>query len=114
MSEEAGAPDAATYESHSFGALKIVEDMVENFEDKRAALEQEEMKKKAAFDLIRADLVDSIKDATSEREEKMSRTQEVRSELALAKGDLARTKDEKAADEKFKVDLRTECEQKSA
>jgi len=113
MAEVSGAPEAKTYESHSFGALGVIEEMEENFEDKRDELEKEEMKKKAAYDLMNSDLLSSVASAERERGEKESRMQQAKSEKFQKADDLARTKTEVQDDTKFLSDLNIECESKS-
>merc|ERR1719498_2119927 len=78
------APEAATFESQSGGVLEMVEGMGEKFEDKKDEIEKEEMKKKFAFESVAQDLLNSIKDATAEREEKVARVHSLTSEKGAA------------------------------
>jgi chromosome segregation ATPase len=93
--------------------MDIIDQMGENFEEKRSEIEKEEMTKSFAFDSIMQELTSTITDATREREEKASRSQDVGQAKAEAQGELQQTKADLAADSKFLSDLNNECQTKA-
>merc|ERR1719460_349148 len=72
------------------------------------------MKKKFSHDKIVQGLRSSIRDATTERDEKSARVQSYSEEKGQKTAQLGQTKADLAADEHFLSDLRTECDAKSA
>merc|ERR1719473_1423778 len=110
---EVGAPEAKKFESQSGGVLQMVEEMGAKMEDKREAIEKEEMNKKHAFDMMSQELTDSIENNQQASAKKASNKAEAAEAKAQAEGDLSAANTALAEDQKFLSDLNTECKQKS-
>lgn len=107
-------PDAHGYEFQSSGVLDMLEKLKEKFVDERTALEKEELKKHHAYELIVADLKDSIKisqTAVTEKTQLVAKDDQV---VAEKKGSLEETEATKAADEQYLAKTQSTCSQKSA
>lgn len=112
--EALGAPEPKTYEAAAAGGARgIIEQMADNFEDKRNEIEKEEMLKESSFQQLSQDLQHSVESAKAERGEKAARVNEITAEKGEKSGELQKTKDSKAADEKYLSDLNVECEDKA-
>jgi len=107
------APQANAYEFQSGGVVSMLEKLEDKFKKELDTLEKEELNGKHAHEMQIQELVDSIDAGTGERDEKTKTKATRANDEASAKGDLAQTETDKAADEKYLKDLVTECDQKS-
>jgi chromosome segregation ATPase len=105
--------DPYAYESKSGGVVDLLEDLKEKFLDELHKLETEEMETAHAYDMEALTLTDSIKYAEKERATKATQLAEHEAAAGEAKGTLAQTMAEKAADEEYVADLKTQCMLKS-
>merc|ERR1719443_1400579 len=85
----------------------------EKFEEERNALEKEEMNARHAFEMMVADLEDSIKAGEKERDDKAKAKAQREEDAAAAKGDLADTTASRNEDQEYLDTLVAQCEQKS-
>jgi len=107
------APQANAYEFQSGGVVSMIEKLEDKFKKELDTTEKEELNAKHNFEMQIQELVDQIDAATGERDEKMKLKAKRADDEAGAKGELAQTQEDKAADEKYLKDLVTECDQKS-
>jgi hypothetical protein len=107
------APQANAYEFQSGGVVSMLEKLEDKFKKELDDTEKEELNAKHNFEMQIQELVDQIDAATGERDEKMKLKAKRAEDEASAKGELAQTQENKAADEKYLKDLVTECDQKS-
>jgi len=89
--EEAGAPDAATYKSHSTGILNTLEDLKAKAEEQLADLRKAESNTKHNFGLLKQSLEDEVAYNTKEKGEEQAFKAETEETKAMATGDLAAT-----------------------
>jgi hypothetical protein len=101
--------DPYAYESKSGGVVDLLEDLKEKFLDELHKLETEEMETAHAYDMEALTLTDSIKFAEKERATKATELASNEAAAGEAKGTLAQVSNEKAADEKYLADLKTQC-----
>merc|ERR1719163_2009209 len=101
--------DPYAYESKSGGVVDLLEDLKEKFLDELHKLETEEMETAHAYDMEALTLTDSIKFAEKERATKAAELASNEAAAGEAKGTLAQVSNEKAADEKYLADLKTQC-----
>jgi len=111
--EEEGPPKANAYEAQSGGVVAILEKLKLKFEDQKTGLEKEEASTKAAYELLKQKLEDSIKDGKSDVSDKTTMKAKRITTASDTKGDLDVSKTGKAADEKKLSDLNVECDSKS-
>merc|ERR1719440_1897481 len=105
--------DPYAYESSSGGVVGILEDLKTKFLDELHQLEVEEMETAHAYDMEALTLTDSIKYAEKERATKAAELASNEAAAGEAKGTLAQVSAEKAADETYLADLKTQCMLKS-
>merc|ERR1719240_2309016 len=105
--------DPYAYETKSGGVVDLLEDLKEKFLDELHKLETEEMETAHAYDMEALTLTDSIKFAEKERATKATELASNEAAAGEAKGTLAQVTNEKAADEKYLADLKTQCTLKS-
>jgi len=110
---EVGAPEANAYEFQSSSVVDMLEKLRLRFQDERLVLEKEEMNSKAAYEQLMQKLTDDINYAKDQVASKSAAKSQALEDAATAKGDLAQTKDAKAADETYLKDAMTECVSKS-
>merc|ERR1719281_1470283 len=67
------APEAAAYTFQSSGVVDMLVKLREEFEDKRGALEKEEMEAKHASEMMMQDLQDTIEKLTKQKGRKTQR-----------------------------------------
>jgi len=101
--------DPYAYESKSGGVVDLLEDLKEKFLDELHKLEVEEMETAHAYDMEALTLTDSIKFASKERATKATELASNEAAAGEAKGTLAQVSAEKAADEEYLADLKTQC-----
>jgi hypothetical protein len=106
------APEANAYEFQSTSIAQLLEKLRDQFVEKKSELEKQEMRSKHAFEMLAADLADSIEAANeniaANTESKASKEQET----ALLFGQATQTAAVKASDEKLLSDTTTGCSEK--
>jgi len=112
-SEEAGAPEANSYEFQSGGVVSLLEKLKLKFEDQRLALEKEEMTTKANYQVLTQQLTDDIKADNNSIKKKTAMKAKRLGDAATAKGDKEVTEASKAKDETVLSDTNAECRQTS-
>jgi hypothetical protein len=104
-------PDA--YESSTGGVVDMLEQLKEQFYDERNTLEKEEMNSRHAYDMEALTLTDSVKQAEKERSAKAAALSDHKAAAAADKGTLETVAAEKAEDEKYLQDLKSQCRLKA-
>jgi hypothetical protein len=104
------APEAAAYEFQSGGLVEMLKKLSAKFLDEKHAIETEEMKQNAAYEVIKANLEYQIKSATEDREMQASTKAAREMSAAESKAELEETQRSKAEDEKYLATLKSECE----
>jgi len=113
-SEKSEKPEPKTYEFQSGAAIQMLETLADKFVDERNKLEQEEQAKRHAYELLAQQLTVQISESKKEKSGKEQfKAKKVQSK-ASSEGDLAETKAEKEADERFAKDLKATCAKKAA
>jgi len=108
------APEANGYEFQSGGIIEMLKKLKEDFTSKLGTCQKEEMNSKHAFDMVIADLTDSIENANKDMEEKKEQKERKLEKAGLDKKESAATSVAKAQDEKTLADLTAECAEKTA
>jgi len=108
------APEANAYENQSGGIIDMLKKLKDEFRGKLGECQKEEMNSKHAYDMVVADLVDSIENAQASIEEKKITKSRKEEKTAQNKKELAATKTMKAEDEKSLASMEVECEEKGA
>merc|ERR1719240_883396 len=90
MSDDA-APEANAYEFQSGGIVEMLKKLKDEFRAKLAECQKEEMNSKHAYDMIVADLVDTIENSNDTIEEKKVNKARKEEKAAQNKKDLAAT-----------------------
>merc|ERR1719310_1359876 len=107
------APEANAYEFQSHSVIDMLEKLSDKFVDERSQLEKAELSQRHAYDMLQADLTDSIKNA----EDAISTKSQVRSQdlqlVATRQGDLQDAMSTNADDSKYLTDLTSTCSQKT-
>lgn len=106
------APEANAYEFQSGTIVEILKKLREDFNTKLGQCQKEEMNSKHAYDMIIADLTDSVENAKKDIEEKSAEKERKLEKAAMDKKERAETTAAKEADEKTLSDLTTECTEK--
>jgi predicted nucleic acid-binding Zn-ribbon protein len=96
--DDPGAPDAATYKSHSGGILDVLSDMKDKAESQLSDLRKAEATSAHEYDMLKQSLDDEISVRTKHMGEEKTSKAEAEQEKATATGDLARTEGELKAD----------------
>merc|ERR1719247_88330 len=99
---EMGAPAAAAHEFASQGILDMFGKMSNKFESKLAAVREEEMENKHAYDMLMMDQQHAKDRAEEDLAEQKTNRGKAMQAAGEAKAALADTEAAKAADEKFK------------
>merc|ERR1719316_2002644 len=110
---DTAVPEANAYEFQSGSIIDMLKKLQTEFVDKKGQCEKEEMNSKHAFDMVVADLVDTIENSNKSIEEKTALKESKEERAAQAKGELASTEDSKANSETTLKDMTTECSEKS-
>merc|ERR1719393_960490 len=105
--------EANAYESQSSGIIDMLEKLLGKFEDERTALEEEETTAKHSYEMLAADLKNTLGAATEERTQKSVAKGKALQGAADAKGALQDTTTTRDDDSKYAADLTATCEQKS-
>lgn len=93
-----GAPAVSAYEFQSSNILKTLESLLGKFKEELDVVESEEAEQAHNYDLTMIHLSDTIKKTTSDRNSKAATKAETMAASAKAKGELAETKRDLAAD----------------
>jgi hypothetical protein len=102
------------YESKSGGIVETLEDMKDKASDNLQKMRREEANARHAFEMLQQSLQDAVSNLEKEVQEATSSKAETGQVKGQAEGDLARTQEVKAADEKYLAKLRAECTNKAA
>merc|ERR1712070_768851 len=108
-----GAPDVAAYEFQSGGIVEMMNGLLDKFEKQLSEVEGRETAAAQNYDLNKIQLTDMISHSNKNRDEKAATKADLSAKSAEAKGDLARTKESKAADEKTLAEMLSVHEQKT-
>merc|ERR1719265_588543 len=109
-----GAPEANAYEFQSTSVIDMLEKLLNRFVEERGVLEKEEMNRRNAYEMLVQKITDDVGYAKKTRSAKATLKGTRLEDAAEAKGDLVATKEAKEADEKYLIDMRAECQQKSS
>jgi hypothetical protein len=107
-------PEANAYESQSGGIIDMLKKLKDDFRSKLAECQKEEMNSKHAYDMVVADLVDSIENSEATIEEKKITKARKEEKAATDKKEEASTQAMKKEDEKTLSDMQVECKEKQA
>jgi len=107
------APEANAYEFQSGGILDVLKQLRDEFSEKKAEGEKEEMNSRHAFEMLTQDLTDSIANANSDIEDKTTDRQEKIKRTADDKKQLGATLTNRDEDVAYLKDLKTECSDKT-
>jgi len=106
------APEANAYEFQSGGIVELLKKLLAEFTAKLGQCQKEEMNAKHAFDMMIADLTDSIENSEKEIEAKTVEKEQKTEKAAQNKKQLAATVADKAENEKLLKSTETECAEK--
>jgi len=106
------APEANAYEFQSGGIVELLKKLTAEFTAKLGQCQKEEMNAKHAFDMMIADLTDSIENSEKEIEAKTVEKEQKTEKAAQNKKQLAATVADKAENEKLLKSTETECAEK--
>merc|ERR1719166_880060 len=106
------APEANAYEFQSGGIIELLKKLLAEFTAKLGQCQKEEMNSKHAYDMIIADLTDSIENSEKEIEAKTIEKEQKTEKAAQNKKQLAATVADKAENEKLLKSTETECAEK--
>jgi len=105
-------PEANGYEFRSHSVIDMLEKLNDKFVEERTSLEREEVNKKHAYEILRQELTDSVRNAEDSVTSKTQRRAKALQAAAGMKGDLDDTTTSKTDDEKFARDTKASCGQK--
>jgi len=111
---EAGAPDAAVYESHSGGIIDTLTGLLDKAETQLNSATGTETANKNNFDQLKQSLTDEIKYANSDIDDAKKGLAESNEIKASAEGDLAVTNKDLAEDRKVLGTLHMDCMTKAS
>jgi len=106
------APEANAYEFQSGGIVDLLKKLLAEFTAKLGQCQKEEMNSKHAYDMVIADLTDSIENSEKEIEAKTIDKEQKATKAAQNKKQLAATLTDKAENEKLLKSTQTECAEK--
>jgi hypothetical protein len=106
---EAGAPEAAAYESHSGGIIDTLNGLLEQATTQLDAATKAETTNKNNFDMLKQGLTDEIKFANKDMDESKKELAESGEIKAAAEGDLEVTSKALAEDVAALADLHSNC-----
>jgi len=110
---DVSAPEANAYESHSHGIIEMLQKLLDKFIEERTTLEKEEMEAKHAFEILVQDLKTEIANAKDDLAAKEATKAKKLQKKADAEGDLQDTSSTMQVDQKYLADLVATCEQKA-
>lgn len=106
------APEANAYEFQSGGIVDLLKKLLAEFTAKLGQCQKEEMNSKHAYNMVIADLTDSIENAEKEIEAKTVEKEQKSEKSASNKKQLSATVADKAENEKLLKSTETECSEK--
>jgi len=106
---ETGAPEAATYESHSGGILDTLNGLLEKAQNQLDAATKAETTNKNNFEMLKQSLTDEIKFGNKDMDDSKKELAESGEIKAAAEGDLAVTEKALAEDINALADLHNNC-----
>jgi hypothetical protein len=106
------APEAHAYDFQSSSIIALLKKLRDEFREKLADCQKEEMNSKHAYDMVVQDLTDSIENANEVIEEKKITKAKKEEKTALDKKELAATILTKKEDEKLLSEMEVECKEK--
>jgi len=107
--EEAGAPEAATYEGHSTGIIETLENLLEEAEGQLSEARKKETSSKNNYEMLKQSLEDDIANANKDLDEAKKSLAASGEAKATAQGDLTVTSKALAADISTLDDLHKDC-----
>merc|ERR1719183_2530872 len=107
-------PEANAYEFQSGGIIEMLKKLKDDFRSKLAECQKEEMNSKHAYDMVVADLTDSIENSEQTIVEKKITKARKEEKAATSKKEEASTQEAKKEDEKTLSDMQVECKEKVA
>merc|ERR1719345_661477 len=108
------APEANAYEFQSGGVVDMLAKLEDEFQTKKADLEEEELKAQHAFAQIIQQLSDNIENGNHEISKKTTKRAETEAAKADAEGDLASTMAARDEERTYKADTEALCALKTA
>jgi len=109
QADEAGAPDAAVYESKAGGIVEVLEDLLDKAQSKLAEARDKESKAQHNFEMLKQSLEDSIKHGTKDMEEAKKATAKAGEEKSAAEGELSSVSKDLAEDKVMLEEVTKEC-----
>merc|ERR1712129_410127 len=106
------APEANGYEFQSGGIVDLLKKLLAEFTAKLGQCQKEEMNSKHAYDMVVADLTDSIENSKKEIEAKTVEKEQKTEKAARNKKQLAATEADKTENEKLLKSTETGCAEK--
>jgi hypothetical protein len=107
--DDAGAPDAAVYESHSGNIIDTLEGLNEKAEGQLADARKKETTALHNFEMLKQSLTDSIRFANDDKAEATKGLAEAGEKKSAAEGDLEVTSKDLKGDIEQKADLHHDC-----
>jgi chromosome segregation ATPase len=101
------------YESKSGGIVEAINEMQDKAEEELQTLRRDETKARHGFEMISQSLKDALTNLQKSVEEATANKSATEETSAQATEDLAKTEASKAADEKYKSKMQTECQTKA-
>jgi hypothetical protein len=106
------APEAHAYDFQSGGIIAMLKKLRDEFREKLADSQKDEMNSKHAYDMVVQDLVDSIENSNEIIEEKKLTKARKEEKAAIDKKELAATIQTKKDDEKLLAEMDVQCKDK--
>jgi len=107
------APEANAYEFQSGGLIELLKKLQDEFREKLSTCQKEEMNSKHAYDMVAADLTDSIENSGKDIQEKTAEKERKTAKKAENTKQVAATVEVKAENDKTLKDMTAECTEKS-
>jgi len=109
QAEDAGAPDAAVYESKSGGIVDVLEDLLDKAQSQLSDARAQENKAQQAFALLKQGLEDSIAYGTKDMEDSKKSMAKSGEEKSAAEGELSSVSKDLAEDKVMLEEVTKEC-----
>jgi len=106
---DAGAPDAAVYDSKSGSIVDVLDDLLDKAQSSLSDARTKESQAQAAFELLKQGLEDSIAYGTKDMEAAKTSTAKAGEEKSAAEGSLADVTKDLAEDKAMLEDVTKEC-----
>jgi len=106
---DAGAPDAAVYESKSGSIVDVLDDLLDKAQSSLSDARTKESKAQAAFELLKQSLEDSIAYGTKDMEAAKTSMAKAGEEKSAAEGSLADVSKDLAEDKAMLEDVTKDC-----